>query len=333
MPDILSVTDRSVVEVKGKDTLKFLQALCTSDLSELPNPVRVTAFLSPKGRVISECFLYGRRDLDSGEDSVLIETASEGAVQLLQSLKLYKLRSKVKIAAVQDTEVVLLRPQKGGAAQAEATTPEMLAASASLSGDIMAAAWDPRVPDFGVRVIMEVGDGSGHATDSSGDEYTSYRIARGIAEGAELANMIPLECNMDLLSHVDFRKGCYVGQELVARTKFKGVVRKRVVPFVCIGDERPRGAMDFVRDEKSDKDEHRAVTKAVVGDKVHNVDGKASGSIISLSSDRTSGLALVRLATITGDGGAALSAGDDVLVPFRPLWWPDVDPITEKPLY
>ena len=57
-------------------------------------------------------------------------------------------------------------------------------------------------------------------------------MVHGIAEGQEIINKIPLECNLDLLNYISFTKGCYVGQELVARTKHKGLIRKRILPFL-----------------------------------------------------------------------------------------------------
>ena len=68
------------------------------------------------------------------------------------------------------------------------------------------------------------------ADREASDAHRRLRYALGVAEGAELVGMLPLECNLAGLNAVSFEKGCYVGQELTARTHHRGVVRKRIVP-------------------------------------------------------------------------------------------------------
>jgi transferase CAF17, mitochondrial len=85
---------------------------------------------------------------------------------------------------------------------------------------------DPRTPTLGTRILTykEVstaqGSNSDDKTPQKGDYYRFLQL-QGVLEGPDLSNRIPLECNMDLLNYMDFKKGCYVGQELMARTKFK----------------------------------------------------------------------------------------------------------------
>lgn len=69
-----------------------------------------------------------------------------------------------------------------------------------------------------------------------------HYLLDGVAEGECLQNRIPLECNLDLLNYISFNKGCYVGQELTARTKFKGLVRKRLIPFLVSQQEESANA-------------------------------------------------------------------------------------------
>ena len=223
--------------------------------------------------------------------------------------------------------------------------------------------------------------------------YTRYRMLHGIAEGPEIANKIPLECNLDLLNYISFSKGCYVGQELVARTKHKGMVRKRILPFLrpvsgvggsasfdrldgkvagaiaasSMVDVAPANRTHYV----SKGDNLIAIASEGEGD----VKGGEAGSVISTTKGQELGLALVRLDRVFpkesadvsnkgmegGEGGGNNNKKEDttakfrvqrnkeegrgetndtdtdtdtadacVVRVFRPSWWPDVDPITEK---
>ena len=92
---------------------------------------------------------------------------------------------------------------------------------------------DPRIFSLGIRSLYndEIIPDVCHAIDGemfhnssvplSANDYNRIRLLNGLMEGPEIVNRIPLECNLDLLNYIDFTKGCYVGQELTARTKFK----------------------------------------------------------------------------------------------------------------
>jgi folate-binding protein YgfZ len=130
-----------------------------------------------------------------------------------------------------------------------------------------------------------------------------------VAEGAaELGGELPLECNLDGLNGVSYVKGCYIGQELTSRTHFRGVVRKRVVPFAL-----PRGV-------------HAARGDALL--RADAPDGPPAGRVIAfLPNDGSDdgagvGLALVRLDVLGADGSARLVLlGNEARVQ-RPAWWP-----------
>jgi len=127
----------------------------------------------------------------------------------------------------------------------------------------------------------------------------------GVAEGAgELAGELPLECNMDGLAAVSFTKGCYLGQELTSRTHFRGVIRKRVLPFTL-----PEGGPGAAVGDALGK-----------GGRVLAFDGGKEGSGGGV------GVALVRLETLGEDGTALLPVGEagGVMAHVRkPDWWPD----------
>ncbi|GMF14334.1 unnamed protein product [Phytophthora lilii] len=172
----------------------------------------------------------------------------------------------------------------------------------------------------------------------------------------ELVDGIPLECNLDLLQGVSFRKGCYVGQELTARTQFKGNIRKRLVPVALIPSEQEDVVKTlaqlafkpfddpslgllraYLADSKGWKD-----TKAPeIGDKiVPTGQSKAVGTIFNVGKDVSSAVAMMRLGNLFP---SETEAGETVptmqfstqngafhAVPYQPSWWPQLDSKTGK---
>jgi hypothetical protein len=230
----MAVPDRAYLAVTGSDASKFLQGICTNDVTAKlvhHGDVIAAAFLTTKGRILADALLYNVvvDAADGAKRTVVIETHVSAADALTKYLSLYRLRSRVKVS---DATAVYKTVVHTDSAEAAAT--------AGGSPCVVAAA-DPRSPALGTRCLMHRNSsnsssssgGSDSAGDGGVDLYTRWRLLHGVAEGPEIVNRIPLECNLDLLHYIDFAKGCYVGQELIARTKFKGLVRKRLLPFVA----------------------------------------------------------------------------------------------------
>ena len=166
---------------------------------------------------------------------------------------------------------------------------------------------DERLEQLGFRGIVPASDAAWR--DAVADAHARTRIALGVAEGAsELANALPLECNFDALNGVSFTKGCYVGQENTARQRFRGVVRKRIAPFVAIepGARAPS-----------------------VGEKIVNERGDVVGDVIAAIEDEDAVLGLVRArmsfirAHVAGEPGSAFRIADGARVGVEPpSWWP-----------
>lgn len=186
-------TDRTVFEISGSDRTKFLQDLVTNDLGGLDNGLVYAALLSPQGKYLADFFLVPQ------DDAILLDVKTPLAQALGQRLTMYKLRADVTIAP---TDLNVLRGL--------GPTPD----------DAFA---DPRHPALGWRQY----------TTAEGDpatvDWDEIRVAHQIPEtGIELmANeTYILEAGFEALSGVDFKKGCYVGQEVTARMKHKTELRK-----------------------------------------------------------------------------------------------------------
>lgn len=242
--------NRTIVRTSGADCVSFFQGLITNDMRCLEGsdntcnisgaPVAhcaiaalYTMMLNVQGRVLYDLIMY--KPNPSPEDSTfLIECDAAVVEEFIQTVKRYKIRKKVDIVDMSDEMSVWAAfPNQ----YIEGST-DALDLRISDSPDIQVAAPDPRLRSFGHRLILQNGlsgtsvvEGSSLAADES--VYHGYRYQAGIGEGIKeipIGKAIALEANIVSLNGVNFNKGCYVGQELVARAYHTGVIRKRLMP-------------------------------------------------------------------------------------------------------
>jgi len=201
------MSTRTILRISGPDRDDFVQGLVTNDLSRLSDGLVYAAILTPQGKYLADFFLQQ----DPQAEAILLDVAESHAAALFQRLSMYKLRSAVEIAP---TDLVVSR---GTGPAPEGALP------------------DPRHPALGWRLI-------GPEDVSEPVDWTALRVAHVIPEtGIELTpETYILEAGFERLNGVDFRKGCYVGQEVTARMKHKTELRKGLVQ-VGIDDEAPVG--------------------------------------------------------------------------------------------
>lgn len=245
---VVPLPHRALIAVGSRDAARFLQGLTTINIPSIPpalgnapSPVLASAFLNAQGRILQDVLIYPiatssqfAQDLNlTGTDegvAFLIEVDRDQASTLFKALKRYRLRSKVSLRALDPGELIV------------AFQPATFDGDPSDFADLCTAHGalgvpDERAPGMGYRVLSQTEGGLGLFLGSSAplDVYRFHRYRHGVPEGqAELdpGHALVHESNLDLMGAVDFRKGCYVGQELVIRTQHTGVVRKRVVPVV-----------------------------------------------------------------------------------------------------
>jgi tRNA-modifying protein YgfZ len=198
---------RGLLAISGEDAVSFLQGLITNDANQLTagQPI-YAALLSPQGKYLHDFFLF------PDQEKILADCEKERIPDLMQRLKMYRLRSKVEFEIL----------------------PESMGAVAAWGDKKSSRGFaDPRIPDLGYR-ITGVLDELNTWCQSQGwqaatpEEYHRMRIAHGIPDSGDMVidRSILMYYGFEDLHGADFKKGCYVGQEIMARTKYRGQVRK-----------------------------------------------------------------------------------------------------------
>ncbi|KAH8024900.1 hypothetical protein MRX96_028338 [Rhipicephalus microplus] len=241
-------SSRKLVRLRGAESLSFLQGMVTNDTRHLsaatqqasggkPRRCMYALMLNSVGRVLYDLLVYRP---GTGEDEVLVECDVDARQGLLRLLKLYRLRRAIEIEACDDLDVwTVFRPFCGAVDEPPPPAPDDYWPDATKGRCVVR---DPRLSLLGLRVLADAGEDltTWVRAGGGGEEAPSYahlRMQLGVGEGLrELppAACFPLECNADYLGGVSFHKGCYVGQELTARTHHTGVVRKRLMPVVML---------------------------------------------------------------------------------------------------
>ena len=283
------LSDRGVLRISGEDAIPFFQGLITNDIARLDTDGALyTALLTPQGKILFDFFLVHSNDHGSGE-TLLIDCASAHAADLAKRLTFYRLRAAVEIENLSDSHGIIA---DWGNTDAPA-----------IEGAVVFA--DPRVSDMGRRLIVPIDTIERSAlepeTDVPGDaesRYHALRISHGLPDSIRdigSGEMFPHECNLDQLGAIDFKKGCYVGQEVVSRTEHRGTARKRVLPI-------------------------RSDGIAPVSGETLSADGKAIGTVLSESGGHA--LAIVRLdrAASALENGNALETPGGTVCLLRPEW-------------
>jgi folate-binding protein YgfZ len=289
-PTFLKLAARAVLAVGGPDRAAFLQGLITNDIGRVA-PARAihAAMLTPQGRILDDFAIAALGD------RYLFDVEAEGREALAKRLATYRLRAKVAIEPC-DGWIVAALP--GGAAIARLGLPAEPGAAMPAFGGV--AFVDPRLPALGARLMAPAA--AADALLAAGWQpagaaaYETMRLSLGVPEGRrDLANALPMENGFDALNALDWKKGCYVGQEVTARMRYRGLAKKRLVPVRIEGPPPPPGT-------------------------IVTLDGQDAGEMRSSAGDR--GLALLRLEAIEAcmRDGAVLSSGEARLVPGRPAW-------------
>jgi len=286
--------DRGVLEIAGTDRIAFLQGLVSNDVQKLgPRRALYAAFLTPQGKYLHDFFLVER-----GE-AILLEGERARLPDLLRRLSMFKLRAKVALADVSDK--VAVAAAFGADAGARLGLSADLGAAAPFGDGI--AYVDPRLVELGARLILPRSaetralDAAGLARSQPAD-YDRLRLSLGVPDGSRdlaVEKGILLEAGFEELHGVDWDKGCYMGQELTARTKYRALIKKRLLPVKVEGPLPAPG------------------TLIMLG-------GDEAGEIRSGRGDLALALLRLEMMEAAAKSGAPLLAGEARVRPIKPDW-------------
>jgi folate-binding protein YgfZ len=215
--------DRGVVRVAGNDARKFLNGLLTADMGKVaPGRPAFAALLTPQGKIIVD-FIVAEAD-----GGFLLDCPRALAGALAERLAFYRLRAKLTIED-QSEKLHVIAAWDAAPALPAAPAPDVCHP-------------DPRHGALGLRLISprppaEIATALG-ATLVDASAYESHRIALGVPSGGldfAYGDAFPHEADMDQLNGIDFKKGCFVGQEVASRMEHRGLARTRVVPVALAG--------------------------------------------------------------------------------------------------
>ena len=215
MPElsVAPLASRALIALGGPDWRSFLQGLITQDVETLkPGEARFGALLTPQGRLLYDLFVIGR------DEGAWLDVEAQHRDAFLQRLTLYRLRAKVELAT-DETPVF--------AVYGDGAPP---------SGGLVVR--DPRLPELGWRGY------GGFEANVDEAHREAFKLALGVPGPADwgVERTYPIEADFDLLNGIDFRKGCFVGQETTSRMKRRGQIRSRMAPVVFDGPAPAAGA-------------------------------------------------------------------------------------------
>jgi folate-binding protein YgfZ len=281
--------DRGILAVSGPDRRPFLQGLVSNDVDKVgPTAARYAALLTAQGKYLHDFVM-----VEPGE-SIMLDAEAARLGDLKRRLSMYRLRAKVSLDERSDLAVAAIF---GADTMAILDLPSEPGAARPFGSGIVFV--DPRLAALGARAILpreraraELADAG--IAETGFDSYDWLRLSLGIPDGSR--DLVPeksilLESGFDELNGVDWEKGCYIGQELTARTKYRGLVKKRLMPVRIEGPTPPPGT-------------------------IVTMDGREIGEMRSTRDGL--GLALLRIEPVRE--GQTLAAGEATLVPVRPAW-------------
>lgn len=297
-PSVSILPNRGVIVVKGDDARSFLQGIVSNDTSKVtPDQAGYGAFLTPKGKYLFDFFM------SECDGSIVIETERDRIPDFIKRLSLYKLRSQVELEDASPRHTVLAA---FGTSALEAFSLSSTPGHCLSMGSGLIYT-DPRLAEAGARLILPADEVDSVLSDSSfvpadAGTYDAHRISLGLPDSSRdmiVDKSVLLENGFDELNGIDWHKGCYMGQEVTARTKHRGLLKKRLLPVSIDGAMPNPGTPIMAGDREAGEMRSSCNTQGVV-----------------------TGMALIKLDYLDDQANPVtpLTIGEAPLTPVKPHW-------------
>ncbi|GAA2850589.1 hypothetical protein EDC40_101416 [Aminobacter aminovorans] len=265
------LADRAIIDVSGPDAEHFLQNILTLDLDALGlDEAKPGALLAPQGKIMFD-FLVSR----SGDNALRLECRADIADDFVRRLMLYRLRAKAEISKQDQPHIAVTWQDDSAASHSDSTV---------------------RDSRFQQPVFRHYG--TAPTPGASEADWHAFRIDNGVAESGSdyaLADAFPHDVLLDQMGGIGFKKGCFIGQEVVSRMQHRGTARRRVL-LVSAASGLPAPGTEL------------------------RADGKVLGTLGSV--DGSNGLAIARIDRVKAalDAGSAIIADDVTVALAIPAW-------------
>ena len=221
----MKLDGRGVLAVSGEDRANFLQGLVSNDVNLISDTFSIyAALLTPQGKFFCDFFMSNR------QSEFLLECDSKFLPELEKKLRMHKLRSRINIKDISDQFDVFVG--FGDSIHSAIGSTGASGHTIKVSNGLVMV--DPRLAAMGIRMILTKNavPAIGDLKECDSNDYELLRITLGVPDGVQdmqFQKTILLEAGFDELNGINWKKGCYMGQELTARTKYRGLIKRRLI--------------------------------------------------------------------------------------------------------
>ena len=243
-PQFTILEQRGLLAISGPDRVDFLQGLVSNDIEKVStNRTVYAALLSPQGKYLYDFFIYKLNN------TFFLDCEKDSLNELKKRLSLYKLRSNVTLEDYSDKMVVIAL--FGNTKSTKQELPTKPGHTITFGEGVLCT--DPRISDIGWRCLLPSTKAENFVksfgfTHAQCDTYEKNRLLLGLPDGSRdliFEKSILLESGFSELNGIDWGKGCYIGQELTARTKYRGLIKKRLMPVKFDGPPPKAGTLIY----------------------------------------------------------------------------------------
>jgi len=234
----IKLDDRIIIEIIGTDTKDFLQPLITNNIDLVSSKKSIyAALLSPQGKYIFDFFIFE----NSINGHLSIDCAKNRCAELLEKLNIYKLRYKINFNINNNISIFSIYGTDYSELELNLKEVSLEGSTEKINNNIIIV--DPRNKKLGLRIYSDLSspiEGFNKIPDGEKSDLDYIRIELSVPNpdlDLEIEKSFLIENNFEFINAIDFKKGCYVGQENTARQKYRGTAKKKLFLIRIIGND------------------------------------------------------------------------------------------------